>query len=118
MTSRAIATIDAETPRLTLVNVYEVAPDKQAELVRLLTEGTENAIRYEPGFISVSVHSSFDGKKVVNYAQWASKDHFEAFMRKLETKELLVRFSALAESVSPALYRVNSVCAEREKLLS
>ena len=111
MTLRAIAMIEADTPRLTLINVYEVAASKQAELAQLLTEVTENTIRHEPGFVSVSVHSSFDGTKVVNYAQWASRDHFEAFMRKPETKELLERFSAKAESVSPAFYRVNFVCA-------
>lgn len=106
------ATIEAEAQRLTLINLYEVEPTNQADLVRLLSEITESAIQHEPGFLSVSVHSSFDGTKVVNYAQWASTEHFEAFMRKPETKELLRRFSALAKSVSPALYRVNSVHSE------
>ncbi len=104
-----IATIDAETQRVTLINLYEVEPANQAGLARLLSEVTESAIRHEPGFVSVGVHSSLDGTKVVNYAQWASKEHFEAFMKKPESKELLMRFSALAKSVSPALYKVNSV---------
>lgn len=108
-----IATIDAETQCLTLINLYEVEPANQADLARLLSEITDSAIRKEPGFLSVSVHSSVDGTKVVNYAQWASKEHFEAFMKKPETRELLQRFSALAKSVSPALYRVNSVHADR-----
>jgi len=113
MAHRTIATIAAEESRLTLINLYEVEPEKQADLARLLSEITETAIRHEPGFVSVSVHSSLDGTKVVNYAQWASKEHFEAFMKKPETGEQLKRFAALARSVSPALYTVNSVHSER-----
>jgi heme-degrading monooxygenase HmoA len=34
-----------------------------------------------PGFISASIHKSFDGKKVVNYAQWKSRADFEAMTK-------------------------------------
>lgn len=113
MVKHDIATIDASANCVTLVNVYDVEPENQAELAKLLSEVTESTIRRQPGFLSVSVHSSFDGKKVVNYAQWASKEHFEGFMKKPETQEQLKRFATLAKSVSPALYRVNAVHSER-----
>lgn len=87
-------------------------PEKQAALARLLSEVTESAIRRQPGFVSVSVHSSLDGKRVANYAQWASKEHFEGFMKKPETQEQLKRFAALAKSVSPSLYTVDAVHCE------
>lgn len=107
-----IAKIDAETACVTLINVYEVEPERQADLVRLLSEATETVIRRQPGFVSVSIHSSMDGKRVVNYAQWASKEHFEGFMKKPETQEQLKQFAALAKTVSPGLYKVNAVHAE------
>ena len=109
MTQGNIATIDAAKPRLTLINVYEVEAGKQPDLARLLSEITDGSIRQATGFVSVSVHSSLDGTKVVNYAQWASRDHFDAFMQQPETREQLKRFAALAKSVSPALYRVDAV---------
>ncbi len=109
MTQKNTATIDAAEPRLTLINVYEVEAGRQADLARLLSEITDGSIRQAPGFVSVSVHSSLDGTKVVNYAQWASKEHFDAFMQQPETREQLKRFAALAKSVSPALYRVDAV---------
>lgn len=112
MADKTTATINPQAERLTLINVYEVEPEKQAELTKALTEATERTIRYQPGFISVSIHSSFDGQKVVNYAQWASKEHFEGFMKKPETQDQLKRFAGLAKSVAPSLYRVNSVIAE------
>ena len=111
MADKTTVTIDAQAERLTLINVYEVEPEKQAELAKALTEATESTIRHQPGFVSVSIHSSFDGQKVVNYAQWASKEHFEGFMKKPETQEQLKQFAGLAKSVAPSLYRVNSVLA-------
>lgn len=109
MEQPSVATIEAGSPGITLVNVYEVEPGNQAELARLLSELTETEIRKQPGFVSVSVHSSFDGKRVVNYAQWASKADFEAFMKAPGTQDQLKRFAALATSVSPALYKVDAV---------
>ncbi len=104
-----IARIDASAPGVTLVNIYEVEPGKQADLARLLSKVTRETIGRQPGFISVSIHSSFDGKHVVNYAQWASKADFDRFMKRPETQEQLKGFAALALSVSPALYKVDAV---------
>lgn len=112
MADTTTATIDSEVERLTLINVYEVEPEKQTELAKALAEATERTIRQQPGFIAVSIHSSFDGEKVVNYAQWASKEHFESFMKKPETQNQLKQFAGLAKSVAPSLYRVNSVIVE------
>lgn len=112
MADKTTATIDSQAERLTLINVYEVEPQRQAELAKALAEATESTIRHQPGFISVSIHSSFDGQKVVNYAQWASKEHFEGFMKKPETQDQLKQFAGLAKSVAPSLYWVNSVIAE------
>lgn len=112
MAGQKTATIDLQATYLTLINVYEVEPEKQAELAKALSESTENTIRHQPGFISVCIHSSLDCKKVVNYAQWASKEHFESFMKKPETQEQLMKFAGLAKAVSPNLYKVSAVHAE------
>jgi len=109
MPNHEIAKIDARSDHMTLINVYEVEPDKQVDLVRLLADVTDRVIRHQPGFVSVSIHSSLDGGRVVNYAQWASKDHFDGFMRQPETQIELRKFAALARSVSPGLFAVDSV---------
>lgn len=105
------ASIDPRSECLTLINVYEVEPAKQAELAKALAAATETTIRHQPGFISVCIHSSLDGTKVVNYAQWASKADFEAFMTKPETRQELKLFAGLAKSVAPSLYTVATVHA-------
>jgi quinol monooxygenase YgiN len=65
-------------PLLTLINVFTVDPGQQQELVALLTDATEQTMKHLPGFISANIHRSLDGAKVVNYAQWESKEAFEA----------------------------------------
>ena len=111
MASKSTAAIDPRATHLTLINVYEVEPEKQVELANALSEATERTIRHQPGFVSVCIHSSLDGKKVVNYAQWVSKEHFEGFMKRSETQAQLKQFAGLAKSVAPHLYKVNAVHA-------
>jgi quinol monooxygenase YgiN len=65
-------------PLLTLINVFTVDPGHQQDLVTLLTDATEQTMKHLPGFISANIHRSLDGAKVVNYAQWESKEAFEA----------------------------------------
>lgn len=109
MADRKTASIDPQAKILTLINVYEVEPDQQAALAKALSESTESIIKHQPGFVSVCIHSSLDGKKVVNYAQWDSEEHFKAFMRRPETQEQLRQFAAIAKSVAPSLYKLESV---------
>ena len=66
---------------VTLINIFEVNDESaQQELVDLLGEATEQVMRHRPGFISANLHTSLDGTRVVNYAQWRSREDFEATM--------------------------------------
>jgi hypothetical protein len=67
------STIRAGAEIFTLINVFSVAPDQQQQLANLLIEATEHTMRHLPGFISANIHNSFDGRHVVNYAQWRSR---------------------------------------------
>lgn len=111
MATSRVTTIDPKRPLLTLINVYEVAPDRQAELAQLLADATEKVMRHQPGFVSVNIHRSVDGTRVANYAQWASKEDFEGMMKSAEAQGQIKQFAALAKSVSPAVYQVSSVHA-------
>lgn len=73
-----MATIEKNRKLMTLVNVFTVSPDKQAELAALLVRATEETMRQLPGFISASIHRSVDGTKVVNDARWSSQADFAA----------------------------------------
>ena len=66
---------------VTLINVFTVAPERQQQLIDLLTRATERSVRNAPGFISARLHRSLDGTKVTMYAQWRSDEDYQA-MRK------------------------------------
>ena len=70
---------------LTLINVFTVEPQNQEELAQTLIDATEQTMKQMPGFISASIHMSFDGHKVVNYAQWKSRADFEAMTKHPDT---------------------------------
>lgn len=76
-----MATIEKGRNLLTLINVFTVDPTKQQKLVDVLVEATEQTMKQLPGFVSASIHKSFDGRRVVNYAQWRSHADFEAMTR-------------------------------------
>jgi quinol monooxygenase YgiN len=61
-----------------LINVFSCTPDNQQRLIEAWQRGTDELMRYLPGFISANIHRGLDGTKVINYAQWASRDGFQA----------------------------------------
>jgi quinol monooxygenase YgiN len=93
---------------VTLINVFDVDPSNQHELVRLLTEGAENAIVQRPGFVSVNILASIDGTRVVNYAQWRSQDDLKATMADPAVQDYARRAAQLAQA-SPHVYSVAAV---------
>jgi quinol monooxygenase YgiN len=76
-----VAVISKTNEVVTLINVFTVEPQNQQKLVDLLTEATEAVMRHLPGFVSANIHKSLDGVRVANYAQWKSREHFEAMLK-------------------------------------
>jgi antibiotic biosynthesis monooxygenase (ABM) superfamily enzyme len=101
-------TIDPDQPVTTLINVFTVRPERQAELVELLTRATEEVIAGLPGFVSANIHASTDGVRVVNYAQWSDVDAWQAMLADPAAQEHLAAGAEIAESFEPHLYTVES----------
>ena len=96
--------IEANTGMVTHINVFTVAPDKQQALVESLTETVE-AGRSVPGWISASIHRSFDGRQVVNYVQFESQEAAQAVTRHLMGRGLIQRNLSLGH-IAPGQYEV------------
>jgi len=107
--SKELTTISTEDQVLTLINVFTVDPANQQKLIRQLQKDTAEVIRKLPGWVSSSLHASLDGKTVVNYAQWKTKEDWEAMVRNPEAKKRLDAMHQLVLSSSPHLYKVASV---------
>ena len=66
--------IRTDNQPVTQITVIEPEPPgKQAETLSLMTERARFMAR-QPGFISISLHRSLDGRRIVNYVQWQSRD--------------------------------------------
>jgi quinol monooxygenase YgiN len=90
---------------ITFINVFSVDPIKQAELVKILTQVTEEIVRYKTGFLSARLHRSFDGKKVTMYAQWQSSEAYQAMRDDPTPRPYLERALAIAK-FEPGMYEV------------
>jgi heme-degrading monooxygenase HmoA len=75
------STIRADAPLVTMVNVFTVEPENQRLLVERWQRATEEVIRHLPGFVSANIHRSLDGTKVVNYAQWETREALTAMLQ-------------------------------------
>lgn len=79
-----MVTIAKDNKVVTLINVFTVEPDNQQRLVEMLVEATEKTMKNMSGFVSASIHKSADGVRVANYAQWRSREDFEAMLKNPE----------------------------------
>jgi heme-degrading monooxygenase HmoA len=104
----AQAQIQAGAELVTLINVFTVDPSDQGRLVEAWQQATDEVMSHRRGFISASIHRSFDGTKVVNYAQWESREAFGAMFGDPEAAAQLARLAEIG-TPGPVLCEVVSV---------
>ena len=104
----AESTIRVEDPVMVLINVFTCKPEDQQRLIEAWQKGTDEIMRYMPGFISANIHRGLDGTKMVNYAQWASREAFEASLRDPEVGAYFRNLAQIAPP-DPVLAEVVSV---------
>jgi heme-degrading monooxygenase HmoA len=94
---------------VTLINVFTVAPEDQQRLVDVLVDATQAVMSKQQGFISANIHRSLDGRRVTNYAQWRTREAFEAMLGNREAAERMGEAARIAERFEPHLYEVSFV---------
>jgi heme-degrading monooxygenase HmoA len=104
-----MVTITKDNDVVTLINVFTVAPEDQQRLVDILIDATQKVMRKQPGFVSANIHRSLDGTRVTNYAQWRSREVFEAMLQNQEAAEHMGEAARIAERFEPHLYMVSFV---------
>ena len=66
---------------------FQIEPRQQGALVAALSTQSERLAQSHAGFLSASVQVSDDGRRVLNYLQWQSREHGEAAFRRFEQGE-------------------------------
>ncbi len=93
---------------VTQITIVEPEPGKQDEALSLMIERARFMAR-QPGFVSISLHRSLDGRRIVNYVQWKSRDLLQSAHKSPEFRKEWDRFDRVAEDIDPHLYEVAHV---------
>jgi quinol monooxygenase YgiN len=101
-------TIQVGTQPVTQITFVEAEPESQADALRLMGERARFMAR-QPGFVSISLHRSLDGRRIVNYVQWQNRDLLQLAHASPEFRKEWTRFDALTEDIDPHLYEVVTV---------
>jgi antibiotic biosynthesis monooxygenase (ABM) superfamily enzyme len=99
-----MAVIQTNDGVITQINMFTVVPERQQELIALLSEAAAFASDI-PGWVSASIHRSLDGTKVVNYAQSKDLESAQNIINALREAGWLDRNKALGDA-HPGLYEV------------
>ena len=100
--------IRTDNQPVTQITVIEPEPGKQAEALALMSERARFMAR-QPGFISISLHRSLDGRRIVNYIQWKSRDLLQSAHKSPEFRQEWSHFGQVADDIDPHLYEVADV---------
>ncbi len=94
---------------VTLINVFTVEPEDQQRLLDVLVEATGSVMNKLPGFVSANLHKSLDGMRIVNYAQWRSREAFEAMLDNSEAVVHMKEAGKIEQKIEPRLYEVSFI---------
>lgn len=90
---------------VTQITTAEAEDGAQAALLALMHDRARFMAR-QPGFVSISLHRSLDGRRIVNYIQWASREQLEAAHRSPEFRAAWPDVGEVSEEIVPRLYEV------------
>ncbi len=62
-----------------------------------------------PGFVSISLHRSLDGRRFVNYIQWQNRELLRSAHQSSDFRKVWHRFDDLTDQIDPHLYEVVQV---------
>jgi quinol monooxygenase YgiN len=100
--------IQTNNQAVTQITVVDAEPEKQAEALSLMAERARFMAR-QPGFVSISLHRSLDGRRIVNYVQWQNRELLQQAHQSPDFRKAWGKFDDLADQIDPHLYEVAEV---------
>ena len=100
--------IRSDNQPVTQITIVEAEPDKQAEALAVMADRAR-FMAAQPGFVSISLHRSLDGRRIVNYVQWSSREQLQAAHKSAQFRKEWERFDRLTDGIDPHLYEVCQV---------
>src|SRR6266702_2490473 len=103
-----MAHIQIDNQPVTQITVIESEPEKQQEALSLMAKRARFMAR-QPGFVSISLHRSLDGRRIVNYVQWKNRELLQEAHKSPDFREAWRKFDELTDQIDPHLYEVAEV---------
>jgi heme-degrading monooxygenase HmoA len=100
--------IRTDNQPVTQITFVEPEPGRQAEALSVMSERARFMAR-QPGFVSISLHRSLDGRRIVNYIQWQNRDLLQAAHKSPEFRKEWGHFDQVTDEIDPHLYEVVQV---------
>ena len=97
--------IRSDNQPITQITIVDTEPDEQAQALALMADRAR-FMAGQPGFVSISLHRSLDGRRIVNYVQWSSREELQAAHKSPQFRKEWQRFDRLTEGIDPHLYEV------------
>ena len=103
-----MARIQTGSHIVTQITVIEAEPDKQNEAFSLMVDRARFMAR-QPGFVSISLHRSLDGRRIVNYIQWQNRELLQSAHQSPDFRKAWGKFGDLTDQIDPHLFEVVQV---------
>lgn len=100
--------IQAANQPITQITIVEPEPGKQDEALAVMKDRA-HFMANQPGCVSISLHRSLDGRRIVNYVQWSDRQLLQSAHKSPEFRKEWGHFDALTEEIEPQLYEVAEV---------
>jgi heme-degrading monooxygenase HmoA len=93
---------------VTQITIINAASEKQDEALAMMAKRAR-LMAQQPGFVSISLHRSLDGRRIVNYIQWESRELLHSAHQSPAFRQVWREFDALTDQIDPHLYEVAEV---------
>jgi len=100
--------IHTDNQPVTQITIIDADPEKQPEALAMMAKRAR-LMAQQPGFVSISLHRSLDGRRIVNYVQWESRELLHSAHQSPAFREAWREFDAMTDEIDPHLYEVAEV---------
>jgi heme-degrading monooxygenase HmoA len=88
---------------VTQITIVEPESGKQKDALDLMVQRARFMAR-QPGYVSINLHLSLDGKRIVNCIQWESRELLKAAHSSPEFRKEWSHFDEVTDEIDPHLY--------------
>lgn len=104
----AMAQESARGRPVTQITVVEPGEGRLEEALSVMKERARYMAQ-QPGFISIILHRSTDGNRIVNYIQWQNRELLQKAHHSPEFRKKWDTFGGITDDIAPDLYEIEEV---------